>query len=430
MVHRLILKVLLAYLMFMPVFCGIFPAVRSSGLLIAVLLYVSADFVRCGGTVQISRKLFFYSAVMLAAPVYTLAVTLFNGYSVGVNISAFTSPAVFCCVAGVYASLRRAGHSDCDILHLVISIADVQAVICILMVFFPGFKEIANRLYISSIENYYTSAVNGITQIRIYGIFGDYTYSGQIMMALTASVSLALYFHYGKGKYLLSSLLQLVSAVLNGRTGALLYAVCAAVSFMTVFSSKMTRRMLCKYFLFIGAVCACVLVLLMDAGISSRFGAVFGEVSSFLLGKNASYGSSAWFFPDGYQMLTGRGHRVFGNIGISMTGKSCDFGYVNDMFRGGLLYCVCYYIANFKFMMLDECQDETVNRKAVWNMRVCLLIFVLGANYKGECLGGSVIMSVVWIIALSLRSGGGLYTSHSGHVRLRKCQEMFTTDRK
>ena len=95
MVHRLILKVLLAYLMFMPVFSGIFPAVRSSGLLIAVLLYVSADFVRCGGTVQISRKLFFYSAVMLAAPVYTLAVTLFNGYSVGVNISAFTSPAVF-----------------------------------------------------------------------------------------------------------------------------------------------------------------------------------------------------------------------------------------------------------------------------------------------------------------------------------------------
>ena len=36
MVHRLILKVLLAYLMFMPVFSGIFPAVRSSGLLICI----------------------------------------------------------------------------------------------------------------------------------------------------------------------------------------------------------------------------------------------------------------------------------------------------------------------------------------------------------------------------------------------------------
>lgn len=270
----------------------------------------------------------------------------------------------------------------------------VQAVTAILMFIFPPFKEIANFLATNG-EELELNLVS-LLSFRMYGIGSSYTFMLPLIQSFIAIISLRRFLILNNSKYLVFSILILISSILNNRTGFYIYLVATLLLIIHYTAKKLSVRSI--IILFSSTFMFFSLLLILKNLFSERFEWLtqgFIEVSNAFTGREVggTLGAleSHWEFPTGINFLIGHGTRVFGQLGISNFGFTSDIGFVNDMFKGGLLYLLLTYtthiVYNFK------------NSKDKFFM-IILIISLMISNYKGEVMVASPLIFIMYLLTI------------------------------
>ncbi|MCY3040740.1 hypothetical protein ODY52_02025 [Aerococcus sp. JJEM-2022c] len=280
-------------------------------------------------------------------------------------------------------------------LEYIIFIGLSQAVISLLMVLIPGFKEFANMLYIEG-ENPSLNLL-GITNHRIYGIGSGYTVALPFIQSFMGILSLYIVDKKMNIKYLFYSLFLAWSVLLNNRTGFIIYVL---VLLMFVFKKLFTRISLNAVIMTFFIISLLILVprFFQDSDKLQWLTTSIADVFNYILhGDRSDYTQSLTQdflkFPQGLSLIFGTGHRAFGEKARYFLGFNSDIGYVNDLFKGGLIYVITLYLTIFINL------SRRISNKF---LLASIVLFMIIANYKGEIINGSAVMMLALITSIAL----------------------------
>lgn len=346
------------------------------------------------------KQIFFdkFFIVLFTITLYTLIVTIINGNPIYSNLTGFVIFLKSIYFLFMIYYLSKSYREPKSKINFIINVGNIQAFICIIMLIVPYAKEIANWLYISNFPNYYLSSVVGITSYRIYGITSDYTFSLSIFMSMIAALSFFMFIDTKKGKYLLSSVVCLISSILNGRTGTVIFIIVIILLLIINWKKSWINK---KNILIAGVFVFLVIVLLISMKevyfvnwILTGFREIISLINGSATGTFNVLLNNYLFIPDTIiNFIFGEGGRVYGEIGQIIAGRSSDIGYVNDLFRGGIVYCIIYYssilwLLNKLYMKAKLLYEK----KYAFSLVTIIFIYFAISNFKGEALGGSSIL--------------------------------------
>ncbi|MGM0883312.1 MAG: hypothetical protein ACQEXQ_20035 [Bacillota bacterium] len=295
--------------------------------------------------------------------------------------------------------IKRVGYGKEYAIRLLMNLGVIQGLICIGMVLFPSFRDIALNLYYNGEnENVFISAS------RIYGISSDYTFFTPVFHGLLAVVAF-IFAVFKSYKYLYYIPFILISILLNGRIGLIIFVFGTFIGFtLIILKGKKLLKIIQYTFLFITIITFSLYFIKMVApGTYSWIESGFEDTvllfsTKELEGNYVSLFGTMLYWPEGISLLWGEGHRVYGEHGATRGFYPSDIGYVNDMFMGGIIYISLLYISVFKFLLVKiRDNDNTFN---VINdvLSIVLVFIMLLSNYKGESLkAGTILLGAMFI---------------------------------
>ena len=135
------------------------------------------------------------------------------------------------------------------------------------------------------------------------------------------------------------------------------------------------------------------------------------QVSSFIGGEEVPYSDGyfqelAWMlapehFPGGLKLVFGAGTEIMGTVVEDKYGVSSDVGFMNDLWRGGILYLVTIS-ALYLGMLWKMIRSRTVRRETgVFLAALCLFFFGI-TNIKGHFFIHSDLTAIIWILMTAL----------------------------
>ena len=279
--------------------------------------------------------------------------------------------------------LKKSGYSKENMIEFILNISFMQGIICVLMILFPSFRQIA----INSFANItHFNLGDYIFNTRIYGLADSYTYGLPIVNGILSGLC---FYHclYNNKKYFYKLPFIFLVSILNGRTGMLVGLI--SIFIVVVFSSS---RKKVKSLLLSALVLSLFVVFVnllknynnsMYAFISHIFSLSNDSTVTYLMRK-------ALFFPSGFSILFGSGIRVYGSIGISLIGRSSDIGFVNYIFLGGLIYLFTFLGGFFKFIYSSFKNENKFG--------ICKYILILVAIIA--CMKGEIFNNMNFIFCL------------------------------
>ena len=143
------------------------------------------------------------------------------------------------------------------------------------------------------------------------------------------------------------------------------------------------------------------------------------EVSSFVSGDEVPYADAyftelAWMlapehFPKGLKLVFGAGTEIMGTLVEDKYGVSSDVGFMNDLWRGGILYLVTM-TALYLRALWQMARSKTVRKETgIFFAALCLFFFGI-TNIKGHFFIHSDLTAVIWMLIAALvlnRAGTG-----------------------
>lgn len=311
----------------------------------------------------------------------------------------------FVCVFVIIIKLEQLNYNREQKISFILNVAWMQSFTCILMLVFPSLKEIiVHQLLLDGEGNAFTIAK------RMYGITMNYTFATPVFHAILATIAL-IYGLYKNKKYYFYIPFLLLSIILNGRTGLLVFALGAVLVFLFyLIDTKKIIKVLSIAIIFIFIVLV-VFGILKFVKYDTYLFFIDGinDMSQFLFeGEkegNIDYLSTGW--KDGIKnvnIIFGEGYRIYIDSvipeSIDNEGFNTDMGYMNDLYMGGILYMLFLYssIIIFVCMGINKEKDRRINKLIYFIM--LLMIFI--CNIKGEIFRSTIILDLVVFIKLIL----------------------------
>ena len=135
------------------------------------------------------------------------------------------------------------------------------------------------------------------------------------------------------------------------------------------------------------------------------------EVSSFVAGEDVPY-TDAYFkelswmlapehFPGGLKLIFGAGTEIMGTIVEDKYGVSSDVGFMNDLWRGGILYLAAMSVLYLRTLW-KMARSRTVHRETGIFLAVLFLFFFGITNIKGHFFIHSDLTVILWILITAL----------------------------
>lgn len=291
-----------------------------------------------------------------------------------------------------------------DFIKFILNIGSIQGVICILMFLIPSLKEFANNLY-------YIDGVSRnefIISNRIYGLTYDYTVMTPIFHGILANIT-CIYAVFKGWRYLLYLPFILIVAVLNGRTGLMVFIISTLISYIILlFNAKYLYRTI-KYIIYISFMFIVIIILTAMHSQNTYEWITFGfkQVINLLTGKELAGSldilfNNMLFLPDNaWSILFGEGHRVFNGYNhLELGYVHSDSGYINDIFLGGIVYMLILYGSTIYFLLPIKLKKSISFEDRYLNILVSisLILVLLISNMKGELMkSGSVLLLSIFI---------------------------------
>lgn len=219
----------------------------------------------------------------------------------------------------------------------------------------------------------------------------------------------------GKPLWLIAFPVLALSANINVRTSVyLMIAGMGAVFIGTLFAKD--RKLILKFF---AAAVPALAIAYFGLGLIKLINPMTHEwltrgieqVSSFVGGEDVGYSDGyfqelAWMlapehFPRGMKLVFGAGTEIMGGIVEEKYGTASDVGFMNDLWRGGILYLVTM-TGLYLLMLWKIARSRTVRRETgVFLAALCLFFFGI-TNIKGHFFIHSDLTALIWILAVPL----------------------------
>lgn len=391
------------YLFFLPDLSFISPIFKNSLIIVLLVLIFGVIYYKeFLHFIRINKYISFSAILIVLANIYTLGITVMNKIPINYNITGIIfilKLLLFMILFSVLNVKKKINKID-----FIINVFFIQGIICLLMLFIPFLKNIANSLYINNFPDYYTSPQLGIVETRIYGIASDYTFSLAISLALVSIYALILFFKTKNKGYLLKCIIMILGSCLNGRTGFLIFICCLVIVLVINLNTVYLTTNIKKLLLFLIMFCISVVlfVLFTDSTWKIWFVSAFQEIINLFIGKDSvtiSAIKEVLFFPENTQFIFGIGAKVFGDYGMSLIGRMSDIGYVNDIFRGGLVYVLVAY-SSYLLLCYVAIKNLIVKNSSKNDFIIIIFsfLFLFISNFKGESFSGSSIYFVCLFI--------------------------------
>ncbi|MDT2805867.1 hypothetical protein [Vagococcus lutrae] len=278
--------------------------------------------------------------------------------------------------------LKKKGYTKDNLIKLILNTVLIQSILVIITVFNSEAKSIAlNLYYLGRNENVF------ISQKRIFGFMGEYTYFTPIFHSIIAIMIIYL-FLFERRNYLYYLPLIFVTILLNGRSGFLFFII-SFLFLLVIYAFKNVNKIFTSLLYFILLVMFIILVgfsiKLISENIFIWIMGSINDIKNFLLysekSGNIEVLSNMLYFPEGWALIFGNGLRLYGNNKDMI---HSDIGYVNDLFMGGLIYCSILYGNVILYV-------KTNKNNTKYFSYALLLIFFL-SNIKGEAARGGLIL--------------------------------------
>lgn len=392
------------YLLYLPNLSIFIPGLKASVIVMGLSLF---HFLLLGGAIisyiRYTKLFALVNSYILAAIYLLVIIFLMDGQFNAVisNITALGQIVNFCAIAIL---LRSTGMNYRQMISFLIHLGVVQAAIAVFMLISPTAKEFANYLYLTPLGEGHI--LRGVVLTRVYGITTDYTYMLPSILALLAVFAFCYAYTFKSIRYAGYCILLLLATILNGRTGAYVFAGTICL-FTVYFLVKKYYAVRLFSFAVITGISAVLISFVMFYFMSDKMQWVvdgFQDVFS-VIGDGEHTGNMnplvgrMLFVPEGIGLLIGEGHRVFGEYGDLTVGASSDIGYINDLFKGGILYYIIFYVPLFWFIIRQlKCERKDMENVFIHLCFAGSFIMILFVNYKGECMTGSgLIMCVIFL---------------------------------
>lgn len=392
------------YLLYLPDLSILIPGMKSS---LLVMGFAFVHILVLGKTILNyirHTKLFTLVFSYVLAALYLLFIIFLMKGQFNAVISNITGIGQIINFCAIGILLKRTGMDYKQMLSFLISLGVAQAVIVVIMIISPVAKEVANYLYLTPLGT--GNILRGVVVGRVYGITADYTYMLPSVLSLIAVYAFVYAFVFKCYRYYGYCALILLAALMNGRTGVYVFAgiIVLFVIYLAVRKYYPIRLTVLSGIAALTALFgAALLFFFMPDKIQWVIGG-FKDSLSVLGGQEhtgnmTTLAGQMLFVPQGIGLLIGEGHRVFGMYGDVTVGASSDIGYINDLFKGGILYYLLFYAPLFIFIIRQLlCKKDGVNNMLVHLCFAGSLLMIVFANYKGECMTGSgLIMCVVFL---------------------------------
>lgn len=289
-----------------------------------------------------------------------------------------------------------------DFINLVLGCGMFQAVFAILALVFPAFQKFLIAFYI---RYGYDELYAVLSAHRMYGFAGTLTFSTPVLQSVLAIIMLVYYRQKG-GKYILGACLMCISAIVNARTSMIVIIIGIMV---IILLSKLSLKYKVGFLVIIPLVfvfgITIVIPILSAITPSTILWVTNGleEISNFFHGNvEEGYFSylldeQKYVLPQGIlNMLFGEGHAVQG--GAKLYGVSSDIGYVNDIWRGGIIYIILVYgYVLSKLRKMTKSGIEIIEFIGVFVSIVFLIVNIKGTMFSMNDLSNFVCILYMFI---------------------------------
>ncbi len=352
------------------------------------------------------RAVVWTEAVLGVILVYLMAMAKLNGNPVSgfgyfVYWMAGDIPFALAC----WICLRKKGLGFAELLDHLTAAGLVMAATSVAAFLIPAVKE----FFIEKMIAYGIPYVIKLSCYRYFGLAANLSSTAAYVQIALACVALYRGIR-GRPLWLIAFPVLAFSANLNVRTTVyLMLAGMAAVLAGLLFTKDL--KLIGKFFL--AAVPALAIayfglemVRLVNPMTYEWLARGIEEVTTFVSGEETPYADAyftelAWMlapehFPRGLKLVFGAGTEIMGTLVEDKYGVSSDVGFMNDLWRGGILY-LATMIALYLRTLWQMVRSRTVRRgTGVFFAVLCLFFFGI-TNIKGHFFIHSDLTAVIWM---------------------------------
>lgn len=239
--------------------------------------------------------------------------------------------------------------------------------------------------------------------VRSYGFAGTLVDLFGLGIAVIAGIS----FFYGviyQQRYIIYSILILIGAVLNARTGVVLYLISVPFGIILFFRQRHIRTIF-------KTIWGIIIILFISIGIfkivsinAATRGWIWSLVNSIkntirtqsmqgAMGK--LFNQNYWEMPDIFRAIIGTAHSKYAAEGYSHS----DVGYINDIWFCGFIGCCILYGNLIKLLFnIYKNRKNVMFRFCAIHLMLCFFIFNVKACAYGYNPGMAAILTIVFTL--------------------------------
>ena len=351
---------------------------------------------------------------------YLMAMAKINGNSVSAfGYYVYWMAGVIPFALACWICLRKRGLGFSALLDHLLAAGLVMAVTALAALLIPAVKE----FFIEKMIAYGIPYMIKLSCYRYFGLAANLSSTAAYVQVVLACAALWRGIR-GKPLWLIAFPVLALSANINVRTSVyLMIAGMGAVFIGTLFAKD--RKLILKFF---AAAVPALAIAYFGLGLIKLINPMTHEwltrgieqVSSFVGGEDVGYSDGyfqelAWMlapehFPRGLKLVFGAGTEIMGGIVEDKYGTASDVGFMNDLWRDGILYLAAM-TGLYLLMLWKMARSRTVRRETGVFLAVLCLFFFGITNIKGHFFIHSDLTALIWILAVPLVYSRGEETS-------------------
>lgn len=243
--------------------------------------------------------------------------------------------------------IKKRGFDIYYLLDVLLFVGTIQGLFAMIAFLFPGVKDVVTKILLEQ------NAIDELAYLyayehRLYGYASGLTFSMPVIQAFLAMIALFLSI-YKKSRYFIYVPLLVLSSVINARSSIIICVICAAILIFLKGKNKKSIILRFLNFFFVLIVTAIMGIFIISRVAPQTYEWIItgiGEIVSVLRGNIQegyfTYITDAQHFilPKDTGILFGVGARTLGGNRYEVYS---DVGYINDIWFGGVFYCIIAY---------------------------------------------------------------------------------------
>lgn len=290
-----------------------------------------------------------------------------------------------------------------DMINNIIAIGVIQALFSILAYFNSGFQNWFIKKLVA--YGFQESRFTALASFRWYGLADQLGFTTPLVQAVISLI--CVYLTLTKGtRYLFFAFITAFSMLINARTAVVIYLV--GLVYVIMYYLYINNKVKAIKKVFFGAILFSALIVILlnimkivapQNYLWAIRGLVYGvlgrqeEEGMYTMSSDFFFDKSNWPMPEGIDFVFGTGY----NLSQGMVQYYSDIGYVNDIWKYGIVFSIVLY---YLFVKMCMTLKNTEFGKMISGL---LIICFFTANLKGYLISMNTFTPLVFLICLTCR---------------------------